>query len=226
MRDGPFWFMVVETVGLLSFAINAMIVAREKDLSPFAIFIVSAAAAFGGGTVRDLLLGPQATPFFWVSYPLYVVLVFVCTMGYALTDWFREIIARRITAIRNVAEVTALASLAGIGTAKSYAILSAQIDPGWIGAIQLVLLSAFLGSATSAAGSVIRDVLLNELPATLKKGAGILEPLLIGSGLIAVLLMAGVAKPLALLAGFALTVALRAVLLWKGSAPQPSGVQK
>lgn len=215
MRDGPFWFLLIETIGLLSFAINAMIVAYDKKLSTLAVFIVAAAAAFGGGTVRDLLLGPEAGPFFWVAHPFYVTLIFVASIAYATTDWFRKAIAKRIEAIKNVAEVTALASLAGIGTAKAYTILAQQVVPNWLGAVQLVLLSAFLGSATSAAGSVIRDVLLNELPATLKRKAGILEPLLVGSALIAIMLMLGTPKSWALLAGFVTSVGLRALFLWR-----------
>lgn len=219
MRDGLSWFVLIETIGLMSFAINAMIVAKQKDLSPIAIFIVASAASFGGGTLRDVLLGPQAMPFFWVAYPLYVVLVFAASMAYALTDTFRRIIARRITLIKDVLEVVAMASLAGIGTAKAFAILAPAAAPGWIGAAQLILLSALLGSATSAAGSVARDVLLDELPATFKRRAGILEPLVLGSALVAVLLMTGTAKPWALLAGFLVTVVLRGAVLWRPAPP-------
>jgi uncharacterized membrane protein YeiH len=222
MRDGELWFILIETIGLMSFAINAMIVAQQKDLSPFAVFIVACAAAFGGGTLRDILLGPAATPFFWVAYPLYVVLVFVATMAYVFADWFRSIIARRIDLIKNVLEIIALASLAGIGTAKAFTILAPGIERSWLGAAQLLLLSAFLGSATSAAGSVARDLLLNQFPSTFRRSAGILEPLIIGSSIIAVLLMAGVAKPWVLLIGFIVTVGLRSLTLWR-PIPAPQG---
>jgi uncharacterized membrane protein YeiH len=218
VRDGPFWFILVETIGLMSFAINAMIAADEKQLSPFAIFIVAAAAAFGGGTLRDVLLGPEAAPFFWQAHPNYVVIVFAMTMAYTLTGWFRSVIARRINVIKDVLEIVALASLAGVGTAKAFSILAPDTQPSWTGAGQLLLLSAFLGAATTAAGSVARDVMLNQLPSTFKRGAGILEPLVIGCGAIAILLMAGAAKPWALLAGFGLTIILRGLRLWW---PQP-----
>ncbi len=223
MRDGDLWFILLETIGLMSFAINAMIIAREKDLSPFAVFIVACAAAFGGGTLRDILLGPEATPFFWVAYPLYVVLVFVTTMAYVFTGWFRGIIARRIDLIKNLFEMVALASLAGIGTAKAFAILGPGTERSWLGAAQLLLLSAFLGSATSAAGSVARDILLNQFPSTLRRSAGILEPLIIGSSTVAVLLMAGAGKPWALLAGFVVTIVLRSLTLWRPARPAPQG---
>jgi len=215
MRDGPLWFILIETIGLMSFAINAMIAAREKDLSPFGVFIVAGAAALGGGTLRDILLGPAAAPFFWQANPLYVVLIFAIAMAYVFTDVFRDLIARRIVLIKDVLEVIALASLAGVGTAKAFAILGPATGKGWAGATQLLLLSAFLGSATSAAGSVARDLLIGQPPATLKRSAGILEPLITGSALVAVLLM----KAWALLAGFTLTIILRGIVLWR---PRPT----
>lgn len=219
MREGVSWFILIETIGLMSFAINAMIAAREKDLSPFAVFIVAGAAAFGGGTLRDILLGPEAMPFFWAAYPLYVVLIFAITMAYVFTDWFRNAIARRITLIKDVLELIALASLAGIGTVKAYTILAPGTEQSWTGAAQLLLLSAFIGSATSAAGSVARDVLLNQLPSTFKRSSGILEPLIIGSATISVALMAGVEKPWALLIGFGATIVLRGTVMWR---PRPA----
>lgn len=33
MRSGPEWFILLEAIGLLSFAMNAMIVTRSKGLS-------------------------------------------------------------------------------------------------------------------------------------------------------------------------------------------------
>ncbi|MEE4315813.1 MAG: hypothetical protein V2I74_02410, partial [Erythrobacter sp.] len=168
-------------------------------------------------------LGPEATPFFWQAYPLYVVLVFAITMAYVFTDVFRDMIAKRITLFKDVLEVIALASLAGVGTAKAFAILGPGTEQSWTGAAQLLLLSAFLGSATTAAGSVARDLLIGQPPATLKKTAGILEPLIIGSALIAVLLMADVPKGWALLAGFVLTIGLRGIVLWR---PRPPAVEE
>jgi uncharacterized membrane protein YeiH len=58
-------------------------------------------------------------------------------------------------------------------------------------------------------GGIIRDMLLNEFPASLKAGNGALETVFIGAGLVGLLLILGVAQPYALLAGFLVTFGLR-----------------
>ncbi len=81
MRSGPAWFIYLETLGILSFAINAMIVAKAKNLSTLGIFICAFATALGGGTLRDMMLGPAAQPFFWVAFPFYIVAIFVVAVA-------------------------------------------------------------------------------------------------------------------------------------------------
>lgn len=55
MRPGPTLFILIETLGILSFAFSAMIVAKRKELSMLGIFVAAAATAFGG-IIRDVLV--------------------------------------------------------------------------------------------------------------------------------------------------------------------------
>jgi uncharacterized membrane protein YeiH len=124
MRPGPEWFIFIETVGILSFAINAMIVGWDRKLSTLGIFLCAAAAALGGGTLRDILLGPQAQPFFWVAHPFYIVAIFVLSVGYANLDVIRRIIGKRIASLKDVAETVAFASLGSLGASKAFNMLA------------------------------------------------------------------------------------------------------
>ena len=170
MRAGPQWFILIETLGILSFAINAMIVAKAKNLSTLGVFTCAFATALGGGTLRDILLGPGAQPFFWVAFPFYVVAIFVLSVAYANLAVLRSAIARRDYIIKETAELVALASLGALGAAKAFNILSPAIAPGGWGFAQLLILCAFLGAASAAFGSIIRDILVNEMPGALKPG--------------------------------------------------------
>jgi uncharacterized membrane protein YeiH len=210
MRSGPEWFIWVETLGILSFAINAMIVARAKGLSTLGIFTCAFATALGGGTLRDILLGPAAQPFFWVAFPFYIVAIFAVALAYANLSVLQTLIGKRDYWIKETAELLALASLGALGAAKAYTLLSPGMTPGLIGATQLVVLGAFFGAMSAAFGSILRDVLLNEFPAALKPGIGTLEALFIGSALLVALRLGGVPAPWALLAGFLLIIAIRA----------------
>ncbi len=213
MRAGPLWFLLIETLGILSFAINAMIVARARSLSTLGIFTCAFAAAMGGGTLRDILLGPQAQPFFWIAFPFYIVAIFVLAVAYATLEPLRGLIGMRDYLVKETAELIALASLGGLGAAKAFNLLSPVVAGGAWGSAQLLILCAFFGAMSAAFGSILRDILLNEFPAALKPGVWTLEALFIGSALLVALRMAGVPAPWALLAGFLTVIAIRAPII-------------
>ncbi len=213
MRDGPLWFLLIETLGILSFAINAMIVAKRKDLSTLGVFTCAFATALGGGTLRDILLGPQAQPFFWVAFPFYIVAIFILAVAYANLESLRALIGKRDYVVKETAELIALASLGGLGAAKSFNLLAPLVAGGTWGGGQLIILCAFFGAMSAAFGSILRDILLNEFPATLKPGVWTLEALFLGSALLVALRMAGVPAPWALLAGFIAVIAIRAPII-------------
>jgi uncharacterized membrane protein YeiH len=202
MRPGPEWFIFIETLGILSFAINAMIVGRDRDLSTLGVFLCAAAAALGGGTLRDILLGPAAQPYFWVAHPFYIVAIFVLSVGYCHLGILRKMIGKRIVTLKDVAETVAFASLGALGASKAYLILSPTSGEGMLAMAHLLILVSIFGAVSAAFGSIIRDGLINEFPSALRPGVGSLESLFIGSGVLAVLRMADVPQAWALLAGF------------------------
>jgi uncharacterized membrane protein YeiH len=213
MRPGLEWFIWIETLGIICFAINAMIVAYGKNLSTLGIFTCAFATALGGGTLRDLLLGPAALPLFWIAFPFYIVAIFAMAVAYANLGFIRAIVARRDFVIKETAELLALASLGALGAAKAFNILSPTMATTALGSAQVLIICAFLGAVSAAFGSVLRDVLLNEFPGTLKPGIWTLEALFIGSAALVALRMAGLGAAWALLVGFLLIIAIRAPII-------------
>jgi len=203
---------------LMSFAINAMIVASSKKLSTLGVFLCAVATALGGGTLRDILLGPAALPFFWLAFPFYIVAIFVISVAYANLQVVQRLIAKRDVLIRETAETVALASLGALGAAKTYNLLSPSVGDGVLAAAQLWILCAFFGAISAAFGSIIRDIIINEFPGSLKPGVWVLEALFIGCGVLAVLRMIGVSQPWAVLAGFGVVAAIRLAVRLKPSA--------
>ena len=221
LRPGPEWFILVETVGILSFAINAMIVAKAKGLSSLGVFTCAFAASMGGGTLRDILLGPEAQPFFWVAFPFYLVAIFVVAMSYANLGFVEAIIGKRDYWIKETAELLALASLGAMGAAKAYNLLSPSAAPGPFGLAHLLVLSSFFGAMTAAFGSILRDMLIDSFPGVLRPGVGTLEALFVGSAALTGMRMIGVPAPWAALAGFLVIVAIRAPRIVAGR-PKPN----
>lgn len=213
MRTGPTLFILIETIGILSFAINAILAGRAKQLSTFGIFVVAATTALGGGTLRDILLGPAALPFFWVANPFYIVAIFALSVGYCHIGTVRAILDRRDVVLKETAEVIAFASLGALGALKAFGILAPTMGEGWLAVVQIWLLSAFFGAMGAAFGSVIRDVILGELPAALKPRVGTLEAAFAGSAAAVALRLVDVAQPWALLAGFLVIAAVRGAMV-------------
>ncbi len=69
--------IAVEAVAVIAFALSGVIEGARKRLDAVGIFVVAALAAFGGGTVRDVLLDRR--PLFWVEHAVWLwVLLGLC----------------------------------------------------------------------------------------------------------------------------------------------------
>ena len=210
MRAGPDWFVLIEAIGIISFAINAMIIAKDKELSALGVFFCAAATALGGGTLRDILLGPEALPFFWVSFPFYLLAIFAISIGYMKFAFVQDILSRRDLLLKETAEAIALASLGALGASKAFNLLGPG-DGSLVKSLHVVILCASLGAVSAAFGSVIRDTVINQFPAVLKPNVGTLEALFLGCGLLAVLRLSGVPTAWAMLPTFILIFGIRAL---------------
>jgi uncharacterized membrane protein YeiH len=211
------WFTAIESLGILSFAVTGMIVAKSKGFSAMGIFTCAAATAFGGGTLRDVLF--DARPFFWMARPEWLVAVFALAIAYAHLGPVQSVIGRRDRLIRETAETIAFASLGIAGAAKVYGLLGPKTAADLLAQAHLWVLVTTAGVFSSAFGSVIRDVLVNELPGSLKRDSYAADALALGCGLFAALVLAGVSVPWASLPAFVLIVVVRA---WKLTRPAPA----
>ncbi|MFZ1325336.1 MAG: TRIC cation channel family protein [Candidatus Contendobacter sp.] len=69
---------LVEITAIVVSAVSGLIEAVRKRMDLFGIFAVASTTAFGGGTVRDVLLDRR--PLFWVQHHEYVWLVVALTV--------------------------------------------------------------------------------------------------------------------------------------------------
>ena len=141
---------ILEFLGTFAFAISGIRHAAAKKFDWFGGFICGIAVAIGGGTIRDVLLG--VTPF-WMTKPIYIL----CTI---LAQAFLIIFQKYIRRLDNAWFVfdtlgLALFTIAGIQKTLDMG------HPFWVAII--------MGTITGAAGGVIRDVLLNNVPVIFQK---------------------------------------------------------
>lgn len=82
---------IIEVIAILVGAFSGFIEARRKRMDLVGVFVVAFITAFGGGTLRDILLDKR--PLFWVSHQEYAILIFVLALTAApLIQHLRQIV--------------------------------------------------------------------------------------------------------------------------------------
>ena len=180
-------------------AASGALSASRKQLDPVGFILIACVTAFGGGTLRDLLLDRR--PFYWVEHYEYVIVILVLTL--LVTPVMR--VAHRL--VPQWAFVTADAVGLGFFSIAGTA-LALQADMPWI-------VSILLGVVTGVFGGVLRDVILNEVPLVLRDGRPYALAAFIGCGTYLAMLEAGVPGSFALWGAAVLIVGIR-VLAWRG----------
>ncbi len=136
---------VIEVLGTITFAISGVRLASAKKIDWFGAFVVGFVTATGGGTVRDLLL--SLTPF-WLHNSLYLW----CTVfAMVFVIFFR----RYLVHLNNTFfwfDTFGLSLFVVVGVEKTMVLGY----PFWVIII--------MGTVTGVIGSVIRDILINEIP--------------------------------------------------------------
>ncbi|MGA7780283.1 MAG: trimeric intracellular cation channel family protein [Paraburkholderia sp.] len=143
---------IMEALAIFAYAISGLIEARTRRLDAVGAFLVAMATAFGGGTVRDVLL--ERRPFYWVEHQVYVIAIFAMSLfAPALLKMTSRLLSERVLL---VADAVGLGLFSISGTSMA---LDAQMP--WFTAVMIGVLAGVFGG-------VIRDVLCNEVPLILR----------------------------------------------------------
>ena len=146
----PASFVVIEFIGTFAFALSGIRLASAKHFDVFGAWIVGMATAIGGGTFRDLMLGVNP---FWMTNSIYFIccgLAVLWVMAYG-----KYLIRQKNTLF--IFDTIGLALFNVIGIEKT---LNMGF-PYWT--------AITMGTITGAAGGVIRDVFINEVPLIFRK---------------------------------------------------------
>lgn len=144
-------FVLADLLGTVAFAISGAAAARERRLDVFGVYAVAFVTACGGGIVRDLCLG--ALPPVGISDWRYLACsAFAATLTIWAAPWVERL----------KQPVTFFDSL-GLGT---FAVVGAHRALEHGANIEAAIV---LGVVTAVGGGVLRDVLLNRVPAILAR---------------------------------------------------------
>jgi len=138
----------IEVCATLAFALSGLIAGARKKLDAFGVFVVTGVAAFGGGTLRDVLLDRR--PFFWVDHANWLwLMLFLCLFAmFFMRNRHIQLTERAIL----VPDALGLGLYAALGTQIA---LDLQMP---------VIICALMGVMTAVFGGVLRDIFCNEIP--------------------------------------------------------------
>jgi uncharacterized membrane protein YeiH len=194
---------VVEAAATVAFALSGLLEAARKRLDAVGVCVVAGLAAFGGGTLRDVLLDRR--PFFWVEHALWLwAVLLLCVLAMLFMR------ARHFAPTERAMQWPDAAGL-GLFTASGTQIALHGGAP--------TIVAVLMGVVTAVFGGVLRDVVCNEIPRAFSdhrpyaicafaggwvlvaaNAAGLPD----GAGLVGAAAVAAALRVLALLTGFTL----------------------
>ena len=143
---------LVEATANLAFALSGLLAGIRKRLDVVGLCVVMGLAAFGGGTLRDVLLDRR--PFFWVSHPGWLWILIALGIGaiFFLRSHHREFTERAI----QWPDALGL----GLFTASGTQLALAQELPA--------IVAVLMGVVSATFGGILRDVVCNDIPTALR----------------------------------------------------------
>jgi len=183
--------LLIEVLATLAFALSGLLEAARKKLDAVGVVVVAGLAAFGGGTMRDILLDRR--PFFWMQH----------------ASWLWGLLALCVAAmlflrVRHL-EVTQRAmqwpDAVGLGL---FSASGAQIA---INMQMPAIVAVLMGVITAVFGGVLRDIVCNEIPTAFRDHSPYAICAFIGTWVLVLAPTLGISDSLAMITS-ALTITL------------------
>ncbi|PQD93918.1 hypothetical protein CYL18_17325 [Pradoshia eiseniae] len=162
---------LLSIIGTIAFAISGALVAMEEEYDLFGIYLLGFVTAFGGGAVRNILLGIPLSQL-WHQDRLFLI----AFISISLTCVFHQSLMPHWNKWGNIFDAIGLSAFAVQGALKAV-----DMDAPLLAVI-------FAAILTGSGGGIVRDVLAGRKPILLQSEiyaiwAGI-AGLLIGTGLL------------------------------------------
>lgn len=142
----------IELLATLAFALSGIMAAARKRMDVVGVCVVGFLAAFGGGTLRDILLDQR--PFFWVENE--IVLWAVLALSIFSITFMRQRHFQLTEKTLQWPDTLGLGLFTASGVAQSMAL---DMPP---------TVAVLMGMITGIFGGVLRDIVCNEIPVSFK----------------------------------------------------------
>lgn len=201
----PSWWLLngtvmFEIIGTLAFALSGLIEAARKRLDLVGMAMVAGLAAFGGGTLRDILLDRR--PFFWVENEIWVWILIALCIGALLF-----IRARHLEPTQRAMQWPDAVGLGAFTAGGTQLALNAGVP---------AIISVIMGVLTAIFGGVLRDIVVNEIPKAFSDHIPYAVIAFTGAWVVVILNLLNVEAFIAVAVGAVFTIVLRVLALLLG----------
>ena len=153
--------MVLEIVGVIAFSIAGSVVAIDKEMDVVGVVFLAMITSFGGGIMRDLIMG--RTPLFFTSLGLYITVAFATSIGvFMLARIFKRWYVKNESSIMFYNNIIDAIGISAFSVSGVKMCLEAFPEPN-------PFLAIMLGMIASIGGGMVRDVCLRDIPFVFRK---------------------------------------------------------
>jgi uncharacterized membrane protein YeiH len=140
--------LIIEITAILVFAYSGVIQAHRNGFDFVGVLTIALVTAFGGGTLRDVLLGNH--PLYWIEHWEFLVYILVLSPIALILLRFNK----DFSSLRTLMLIDAIGL--GLFTASGVGIALRMKTP--------ILPAAMIGVITATFGGVVRDIMCNQKP--------------------------------------------------------------
>ena len=161
MAIGELFFLILEIVGTISFAISGAMAAIEKRVDLFGVIFLGITTSLAGGIIRDVVIG-RVPPAAFSDYKYMAIAIATSLVVFILARVYHQHYKDNLEWINTINNVF---DAAGLG---AFTITGANVAMGmgyrWNG-----FFVVFLAMVTGIGGGVLRDLMIGEIPFVLRK---------------------------------------------------------
>ena len=155
--DSSLWILsnaqlAIEAIATVAFALSGLIEAARKRLDAVGVCVVAGLAAFGGGTLRDILLDRR--PFVWVAHATWLWALLALCIG---AMFFLR--ARHFEPTKRAVQWPDALGLGLFSASGTQIALEASLP---------AIVAVLMGMVTAVFGGVLRDIVCNEIPSAFR----------------------------------------------------------
>ncbi len=188
---------LVSYIGTFVFALTGALKARRHQMDIFGAALLAFVTAYGGGTIRDILIGIR--PLSWINDYTALLLVLLALILVFLFN--QKVLKLKYTIF--ITDAIGLGLFTALGIQKC---ILAEINSGY---------AVILGTIGASFGGLLADILSNTVPDLLKKGELYATACLVGGTIQVLLEKQGVNFNISMSVCIVIVVAVRILSRWR-----------